>query len=61
MNIPVVGEKNKVRLALAILTGAPTILLNEINFFNGIAFIHFWNKTKLYDHFCQSLKKKTCS
>ena len=28
--IPVVREKNKVRLALAIPTGAPTILVNEI-------------------------------
>ena len=28
--IPVVKEKNKVRLALAIPTGAPTILVNEI-------------------------------
>ena len=27
---PVVREKNKVRLALAIPTGAPTILVNEI-------------------------------
>ena len=27
--IPVVREKNKVRLALAIPTGAPTILVNE--------------------------------
>ena len=30
MTIPVVREKNKVRLALAIPTGAPTILVNEI-------------------------------
>ena len=30
MTIPVVKEKNKVRLALAIPTGAPTILVNEI-------------------------------
>ena len=28
--IPVVREKNKVRLALAIPTGAPTIVVNEI-------------------------------
>ena len=28
--IPVVREKNKVRLALAIPTGAPAILVNEI-------------------------------
>ena len=28
--IPVVREKNKVRIALAIPTGAPTILVNEI-------------------------------
>ena len=28
--IPVVREKNKVRLALAIPIGAPTILVNEI-------------------------------
>ena len=28
--IPVVREKTKVRLALAIPTGAPTILVNEI-------------------------------
>ena len=28
--IPVVREKNKVRLALAIATGAPTIPVNEI-------------------------------
>ena len=28
--IPVAREKNKVRLALAIPTGAPTILVNEI-------------------------------
>ena len=28
--IPVVREKSKVRLALAIPTGAPTILVNEI-------------------------------
>ena len=28
--IPVVREKNKVKLALAIPTGAPTILVNEI-------------------------------
>ena len=28
--IPVVREKNKVRLTLAIPTGAPTILVNEI-------------------------------
>ena len=30
LSIPVVREKNKVRLALAIPTGAPTILVNEI-------------------------------
>ena len=30
LTIPVVTEKNKVRLALAIPTGAPTILVNEI-------------------------------
>ena len=30
LTIPVVREKNKVRLALAIPTGAPTILVNEI-------------------------------
>ena len=30
LTIPVVKEKIKVRLALAILTGAPTILVNEI-------------------------------
>ena len=30
MTIPVVREKNKVRLALAIPTGAPTIVVNEI-------------------------------
>ena len=30
LTIPVVREKNKVRLALATLTGAPTILVNEI-------------------------------
>ena len=30
MTIPVVREKNKVRLALAIPTGAPIILVNEI-------------------------------
>ena len=29
LTIPVVREKIKVRLALAILTGAPTILVNE--------------------------------
>ena len=29
--IPVVREKNKVRLALAIPTGAPTTLVNEIS------------------------------
>ena len=28
--IPVVREKNKIRLALAIPNGAPTILVNEI-------------------------------
>ena len=28
--IPVVREKNKARLALAIPTGAPTVLVNEI-------------------------------
>ena len=28
--IPVVREKNKVRLALAISNGAPTIIVNEI-------------------------------
>ena len=28
--IPAVREKNKVRLALAIATGAPTIVVNEI-------------------------------
>ena len=28
--IPVVKEKNKIRLALAIPAGAPTILVNEI-------------------------------
>ena len=30
LTIPVVREKNKVRLGLAISTGAPTILVNEI-------------------------------
>ena len=30
MTIRIVREKNKVRLALAIPTGAPTILVNEI-------------------------------
>ena len=30
LTIPVVTEKNKVRLALAIPTGAPTILANEL-------------------------------
>ena len=30
LTIPVVREKNKVRLALAIPTGAPIILVNEI-------------------------------
>ena len=30
LSIPVVREKNKVRIALAIPTGAPTILVNEI-------------------------------
>ena len=30
LTIPVVREKNKVRIALAIPTGAPTILVNEI-------------------------------
>ena len=30
LTIPVVRENNKVRLALAIPTGAPTILVNEI-------------------------------
>ena len=30
LTIPVVREKSKVRLALAIPTGAPTILVNEI-------------------------------
>ena len=30
LTIPVVREKNKVRFALAIPTGAPTILVNEI-------------------------------
>ena len=30
MIIPVVREKSKVRLALAIPTGAPTILVNKI-------------------------------
>ena len=30
LTIPVVREKNKVRLALAIPIGAPTILINEI-------------------------------
>ena len=30
LTIPVVREKNKVRLALAIPTGAPTLLVNEI-------------------------------
>ena len=29
--IPVVRERNKLRLALAILTGTPTIVVNEIN------------------------------
>ena len=29
-SIPVVRERNKVRLALAIPTGTPTILVNEI-------------------------------
>ena len=31
LTIPVVTEKIKVRLALAILIGAPTTLVNEIN------------------------------
>ena len=30
LTIPVVRDKNKVTLALAILTGAPTILVNKI-------------------------------
>ena len=30
MTIPVVRQKNKVRLALAIPSGAPTIFVNEI-------------------------------
>ena len=30
LTIPIVREKNKVRFALAIPTGAPTILVNEI-------------------------------
>ena len=30
LTIPVVREKNKVRLVLAIQTGAPAILVNEI-------------------------------
>ena len=30
LTIPVVREKNKVRLALAVPTGAPAILVNEI-------------------------------
>ena len=30
LTIPVIREKNKVRLALAIPTGAPIILVNEI-------------------------------
>ena len=30
LTIPVAREKNKVRLALAVPTGAPTILVNEI-------------------------------
>ena len=30
LTIPAVREKNKVRLALAIPTGAPTIVVNEI-------------------------------
>ena len=30
LTIPLVREKNKVRLALAIQTGAPTIVVNEI-------------------------------
>ena len=30
LTIPVVREKNKVRLALTIPTGAPTILVNKI-------------------------------
>ena len=30
LTIPVVREKRKVKLALAISTGAPTILVNEI-------------------------------
>ena len=30
LTIPVVREKNKVRLALAIPTGAPTIVVNQI-------------------------------
>ena len=31
LSIPVVREKNKVRLALAIPTGAPTIVVNKIH------------------------------
>ena len=30
LTIPIVREKNKVRLALSISTGAPTILVNKI-------------------------------
>ena len=30
LTIPVVSEKNRVKVALAIPTGAPTILVNEI-------------------------------
>ena len=30
LNIPAIREKNKVRLALAIPIGVPTILVNEI-------------------------------
>ena len=30
LTIPVVREKNRVKLALAIPTGAPTVLVNEI-------------------------------
>ena len=30
LTIPIVREKNKVRLALAVPTGAPTIVVNEI-------------------------------
>ena len=30
LTIPIVREKNKVKLALAIPTGSPTILVNEI-------------------------------